>query len=307
MTKEKTQEKAPVRRNYKDTLFRMIFREKEQLLSLYNAVNGTQYTNAEELEIVTLENAIYMNMKNDLAFILDVSLNLYEHQSTFSPNMPLRNLFYVSRELQKHVNSDELYRSALVKIPTPRFLVFYNGRKEQPEKRILKLSDSYESPEEEPQLELVVTMLNINSGKNAELMERCRPLKEYALYVEKVRTYSKQMELAEAVERAVTESIQEGILSEFLLRYRKEAIEMSIFEYNEEEALKYIREDEFRMGKEEGIEEGRAKGIEQGIEQGELSKTRTVIRNMLERGMSEEDICALAECNKELIDEVKNQ
>ncbi len=299
MTKEKTQEKAPVRRNYKDTLFRMIFREKEQLLSLYNAVNGTQYTNAEELEIVTLENAIYMNMKNDLAFILDVSLNLYEHQSTFTPNMPLRNLFYVSRELQKHVNSDELYRSALVKIPTPRFLVFYNGRKEQPEKRILKLSDSYESPEEEPQLELVVTMLNINSGKNAELMEKCQPLKEYALYVEKVRTYSKQMELAEAVERAVTESIQEGILSEFLLRYRKEAIEMSIFEYNEEEALKYIREDEFQMGKEEGIE--------QGIEQGELSKTRTVIRNMLKRGMSEEDICALAECDKALIEEVRNE
>lgn len=295
MTKEKTQEKAPVRRNYKDTLFRMIFREKEQLLSLYNAVNGTQYTNEEELEIVTLENAIYMNMKNDLAFILDVSLNLYEHQSTFTPNMPLRNLFYVSRELQKHVNSDELYRSALVKIPTPRFLVFYNGRKEQPEKRILKLSDSYESPEEEPQLELVVTMLNINSGKNAELMERCQPLKEYALYVEKVRTYSKQMELAEAVERAVTESIQEGILSEFLLRYRKEAIEMSIFEYNEEEALKYIREDEFQMGKEEGIE------------QGELSKTRTVIRNMLKRGMSEEDICALAECDKALIEEVRNE
>lgn len=295
MTKEKTQEKAPVRRNYKDTLFRMIFREKEQLLSLYNAVNGTQYTNEEELEIVTLENAIYMNMKNDLAFILDVSLNLYEHQSTFSPNMPLRNLFYVSRELQKHVNSDELYRSALVKIPTPRFLVFYNGRKEQPEKRILKLSDSYESPEEEPQLELVVTMLNINSGKNAELMEKCQPLKEYALYVEKVRTYSKQMELAEAVERAVTESIQEGILSEFLLRYRKEAIEMSIFEYNEEEALKYIREDEFRMGKEEGME------------QGELSKTRTFIRNMLKRGMSEEDICALAECDKALIEEVRNE
>ena len=299
MTKEKTQEKAPVRRNYKDTLFRMIFREKEQLLSLYNEVNGTQYTNAEELEIVTLENAIYMNMKNDLAFILDVSLNLYEHQSTFTPNMPLRNLFYVSRELQKHVNSDELYRSALVKIPTPRFLVFYNGRKEQPEKRILKLSDSYESPEEQTQLELVVTMLIINSGKNAELMEKCQPLKEYALYVEKVRTYSKQMELAEAVERAVTESIQEGILSEFLLRYRKEAIEMSIFEYNEEEALKYIREDEFQMGKEEGIE--------QGIEQGELSKTRTVIRNMLKRGMSEEDICALAECDKALIEEVRNE
>ena len=129
-----TKNEIRVARNHKDRLFRMIFREKKELLSLYNAVNGTSYTNAEDLEIVTLENAIYMNMKNDLAFIMDSYLNLYEHQSTYSPNMPLRDLFYIAKELQGQVNHRDLYRNTLIKIPTPRFLVFYNGSEEQAEK-----------------------------------------------------------------------------------------------------------------------------------------------------------------------------
>ena len=138
-----TQNEIRVARNHKDRLFRIIFREKKELLSLYNAVNGTSYTNAEDLEIVTLENAIYMNMKNDLAFIMDSYLNLYEHQSTYSPNMPLRDLFYIAKELQGQVDSKDLYRSTLVKIPTPRFLVFYNGSEEQAEKKYLRLSDAF--------------------------------------------------------------------------------------------------------------------------------------------------------------------
>ena len=108
-----TQNEIHVARNHKDRLFRMIFREKKELLSLYNAVNGTSYTNAEELEIVTLENAIYMNMKNDLAFIMDSYLNLYEHQSTYSPNMPLRDLFYIAKELPLTELPDERMQMTL--------------------------------------------------------------------------------------------------------------------------------------------------------------------------------------------------
>ena len=67
---QKTEEKS-VKRDYKSRMFTMIFKDKKELLSLYNAVNGTHYDNPEELEITTLENAIYMAMKNDLAFILD--------------------------------------------------------------------------------------------------------------------------------------------------------------------------------------------------------------------------------------------
>lgn len=249
MEKEKTtkyfETEAVPRRNYKDRLFRMVFQEKKDLLSLYNAINGTRYTDETEIEIVTLENAIYMNMKNDLAFLLDFELNLYEHQSTFSPNMPLRDLFYIAKKLQKLVKQDALYRSTLVQIPTPCFLILYNGTDEQPESKVLKLSDAFQKKMGEPELELKVTMLNINLGKNKEIMEQCRRLKEYMQYVERVRNYAKEKPIEDAVECAVTECIKENILRDFLVKYRKEAVAVCIFEYNEEEALKYIREDEY--------------------------------------------------------------
>ena len=133
-----------VNRNYKDTVFRMLFSDKKNLLSLYNAVNGRSYTNPEELEIVTLDNAIYMGMKNDLAFIVDMNLYLYEHQSTYNPNIPLRDLFYISSEYQKLVDKKSLYVSSIVKIPEPQFIVFYNGTRKADDKQELRLSQMYE-------------------------------------------------------------------------------------------------------------------------------------------------------------------
>ena len=109
MEETKKTEAVKANRNYKDTLFRMLFREPEELLQLYNVVNGTHYTNAENLKIVTLENAVYMNMINDLAFVMDFYFTLYEHQSTFNPNMPLRDLFYVVRKYQNLLEDQSLY------------------------------------------------------------------------------------------------------------------------------------------------------------------------------------------------------
>ena len=168
----------PVNRSYKDTLFRMLFQEKEALLSLYNAVGQTDYKDASQLEIVTLENAIYMNMKNDLAFLINLELNLYEHQSTWNPNMPLRDLFYVAKEYEQLIRKETLYSSRLVKLPVPRFLVFCNGRMpDQAEKIILKLSDSFEKQTGEPELELKVTVLNINAGLQRDADERLQAVK----------------------------------------------------------------------------------------------------------------------------------
>ncbi len=148
---------SKVQRNYKDRLFCMVFREKEALLSLYNAVNSSHYTDPEALEIVTLENAIYLNMKNDVAFLLDnYRLNMFEQQSSINPNMPLRNLFYVSHELEMLIDRKTLYGSKLVKIPTPKFVVFYNGTEEQPERLEMKLSDAFRVRNDEIQLELKV-------------------------------------------------------------------------------------------------------------------------------------------------------
>ena len=148
-------------RNYKDTVFRMLFSNRKNLLSLYNAVNQRDYKNPDDLEIVTLENAIYMGMKNDLAFIVDTDLFLYEHQSTYNPNMPLRDLFYISSEYQKMVDSNKLYSSTLLEIPAPHFVVFYNGTTKQEDSWYNYLSDSYHNFSGIPDLELKVVTLNI--------------------------------------------------------------------------------------------------------------------------------------------------
>lgn len=250
-----------VQRNYKSTLFAMIYRDKGKLLQLYNAVNGTHYTNEDDLEITTLENAIYMNMKNDVSFILDFQLNLYEHQSTVNPNMPLRDLFYVSRVLQNLVKDCNLYGATLVKIPTPRFVVFYNGVDEQPARRVYCLSDAFVKQTDEPELELKVTVININSGNNEELLSECRDLWEYSRFIEKVRKLSGNMPIEQAVESAVDECIREGILAEFLSQNRAEAIAVSIFEYNEELHYAGLRQEGYERGMADGKAEGKAEAI----------------------------------------------
>ena len=239
-------------RNYKDTIFRMLFSDRKNLLSLYNAVNQSNYNNPDDLEIVTLENAIYMGMKNDLAFIMDTNLYLYEHQSTYNQNMPLRDLFYICSEYQKLVNKKSLYSSTLQKIPAPNFIEFYNGSTTVPDCAELRLSSAFEHLSDEPKLELIVTVLNVNEGHNAELMQHCNTLNEYAQYVARVRHYATDMPLNQAVERAVDECIQKGILTEFLTRNRNEVISMSIFEYDKELEEKKLRKAEYEYGFAEG-------------------------------------------------------
>jgi hypothetical protein len=256
------EEKKPkARREYKDTVFRMLFSDEKNLLSLYNAVTGRSYEDAKELEIVTLDNAVYMGMKNDLAFLLDLHISLYEHQSTKNPNMPLRDLFYISLEYQKYVSDKSLYSSALLKIPAPVFIVFYNGAEDMEERTELRLSQAYEHFEGEPNLELKVMVLNINAGHNAELMEQCRMLKEYAQYVARVRGYTASMKLEEAVRRAIKECIAEGILADFLRKNRAEVEMVSILEYDKEYEEKKLRKAEYEAGEQEGLNRGLAQGI----------------------------------------------
>ena len=271
----------PARRDYKDTIFRRLFQDRENLLSLYNAVNHTSYTDAEDLTVVTLENAVYMNMKNDVAFLLDSRLSLYEHQSTWNPNMPLRDLFYVSRTYQGLVKDETLYSSKRLRLPAPHFLVFYNGTEEREERSILKLSNSFEyagTQKEEPNLELKVLVLNINQGNNKELLEVCRTLREYMIFVDRIRLYTKTMELDAAAEKAVDECIHEGVLSDFLRKNRGEAIELSIFEYDEERELKLIRRAEYEEGREDGLKQGR------------LAAIKNLVAKKLEKGKTAEQI-----------------
>ena len=243
-----------VNNTYKASMFEMIFSDKKELLSLYNAVNGTSYADPGLLTINTLENAIYMSMHNDISFVIDSRLSLFEHQSTYSPNLPLRFLFYVSDLYSAIVKDSNLYGTKLVEIPAPKFIIFYNGMDECPDRQELKLSTAYSVQDKKPSLELRATLLNINPGHNKKLMKSCKTLKDYSEYVSRVRHYAENRDISDAVEQAITECIKEGILADFLMKNRAEAKKMSIYEYDEVKHMRQTRE--------EGYEDGYNKGCE---------------------------------------------
>ena len=305
---EQVSEKIPTaNRQYKDTVFRMLFSEKENLLSLYNAVTGSHYQNAEALKIVTLENAIYMGMKNDLAFMLETNIYLYEHQSTINPNIPLRDLIYIGIEYQQFVNDKSLYLSKLQKIPTPKFMVFYNGTDAVDDRVELRLSEAYEHLAGEPDLELKVLMLNVNEGHNKELMEQCQTLKEYAIYVARVRKYASELNLNDAVEMAITECIKEGILVEFLRKNRSEVKMVSILEYDKEWEEKKLRKAEYEAGKEDGRNEGIEIGKNEGIEIGREEAIAEMIHNMAKCGYSIDKIAEITGRSTEQIQSIMDR
>ncbi len=256
-------------RRYKDTIFRMLFSDKKNLLELYNAVSGRHYDNPEDLQIVTLENAVYMGMKNDLAFLLSTGIYLYEHQSTVNPNMPLRNLFYISSEYSKLVETKSLYSSVIQKVPAPNFIVFYNGQDELADRSEYRLSDAFAPQVDNPALELRVTVLNINYGRNLELMRQSRTLRDYAQYVALVRKYKEESgSLDDAVNRAVDECIKNDILADFLRKNRAEVVMTSIFEYNKEEEERKLRTAERQAGYDEGYDSGFDTGYGNGYDKG---------------------------------------
>ena len=249
-----------VNRNYKDSTFKLFFNDKAALLELYNAINETEYRDPEALIINTLDNAIFLGMVNDLSFIIDTTLNIYEHQSTKCPNMPLRALFYASKLYAQIVDEKHLYSSSIHSIPEPHFVVFYNGVEELPETSIYRLSDMYEKCSDDPDLELMVHIVNINLGKNKKLVESCKKLHGYSVFVSKIREYSASMSTADAVANAIDYCIKHDILREFFLKERKAITMVSLFEYDQAGHMELI--------KEEALEEGIKRGIEQGIEQG---------------------------------------
>lgn len=249
-------------RQYKDRLFRVVFRDRKDLLDLYNAVNGTNYQNADELIITTLEDVIYLGMKNDVSFMISASMNLYEQQSTWNENMPLRGLIYFAGLYQAYVtlNRYDLYGSRRIPLPVPRYIVFYNGIAHMEDRTVLKLSDAFVSSGEEKNscLECEATILNINRGHNHELLEKCRRLGEYTEFVSKVRKHLIHgIPIETAVKQAIQESLEQNILVDVLTRCRTEVLEVLLTEYNEEETREYLRR--------EAIEEGLERGLDQGL------------------------------------------
>ena len=249
-------------KKHKDSLFRRIFSDKKELLELYNAVNKSAYTNYEDLKITTLEDAVYMHMKNDLSFLLYSEVNLYEHQSTYNPNMPLRGLFYLAEIYSAYIStgSYDIYSEQRIELPLPQYIIFYNGTRDEEEKRTFRLSDSFPaSADKKACLECEAIQLNINSGHNKELMSKCRKLYEYSEFIHTIRRiHSEGTGWQEAVDSAVEYCINHDILKDFLVKNRAEVQQVILYEYDEALHMKTERQ----LGREEGMDRQMVASIE---------------------------------------------
>ena len=283
-------------RQYKDNVFCLLYRDKNNLLDLYNGLNDTNYTNVNDLTVTTLKGGIYMKYKNDASFVFGQDLYMFEQQSSRNPNMPLRFLHYLSDVYRQMYNNSDLHRSTMLKIPVPHFVTFYNGKQPLEAESILRLSDMYEKNIDCPELELVVRVININTDNNAgnksrtfnsnindnsasnsnmhtyssEFLSKCETLKDYMTFVNKVRvkTDVEKIDIRTAVTEAVDECIAENVLSEFFRNHREEVITVSIYEYDEEGHLEIVKEEGRQLGIAEGRQLGLAEGKQLGIDEG---------------------------------------
>ena len=292
------QESVTINRTYKDRLFKIIFEDKKELLSLYNALTGKNYQNPDELEINTIDDVIYMHLKNDMSFILDDWQNLFEQQSTFNPNQPLRGFFYFADLYMVKYFGKKIYSTRLLKIPTPQYIVFYNGTTSMPDRKELRLSDAFQQPTEQPDIEVVAHMLNINYGHNKELMERCQKLKEYAQFIDIIRHYLKENEHwsnEQAISKAIDDCIKNNILRDILQKERLRVMASILSEFDEVGYKEMIRQEAYEDAYEDAYEEG----VEYGV--------KTLIEFVQDIGYSKEDATTLVKQRFHLSDDAINQ
>ena len=238
------EKKDNVTSKFKDNVFCMLYRDKKNLLELYNALNNSVYTNVDDLQVTTLNGGSYMKYKNDASFLLCMSLYMFEQQSSKNPNMPLRFLHYVSDVFRELFSNSMLHRRSMIKIPVPHFVTFYNGLEKWIEDEDeIRLSDMYEIPTDNPELELKVRVININ--KDVHILNKCKTLRDYMTFVNKVRFKMgvKGDDVRIAVTEAMDECIDEDILVDFFEQHREEVVEVSIYDYDEEEVRRVLAEE----------------------------------------------------------------
>ena len=269
------------KRNYRDSLFRRLFNNKENLLSAYNAIKGTDYTDFDNIEINTLDGVFFNDLKNDISFKYNNQyIVLIEHQSTVNNNMPLRCLFYIYRLYENIVDNTLVYREKLVKLPTPEFYVFYNGLKGEPEEQELYLEDAFVKPD--GMLNLRVKVYNINYTGAQKLFNKCRALKDYSFFIHQVvENTAEGMELSLAIKQAIIYCKQNNIMKNFLSLNESEVYDMISVEWDWNEAKKIWLEE----GEEKGFMEGMAKGKSEGIIEGKIKGRTEVYKELLSAGL----------------------
>ena len=247
-------------KKYKDSVFTRLFSDKKNLIELYNAIENTNYSANTDIQINTLEDVLFMDRVNDISFIIDGKfVVLAEHQTTVNYNMPLRFLMYIARLYEKMIDNKAIYRENLIKIPTPEFIVLYNGKKEQPENRMLRLSDAFIIEKSDIKLEVIVKVININYGKS-KILEKSKSLNEYSYFIYEIQKYLDEgLPLKEAIKNAIQDCIKQNVLKNFLERNGSEVINMLYTEFDIDVAKEVWQEE----AKEQGRQEGRQEGIVQ--------------------------------------------
>ena len=238
----------------------------------------------EDITYVTLEGVLFIARKNDLAFtVKNRVLVISEHQSTINENMPLRDLIYLGRTLEKLLDEKNLYRRKLIHIPTPEFYVFYNGDTPFPSEKILRLSDAYLEKGEHPMLELEVKVININPSSGHKLLKECRPMYEYSWFIQRIRNYlSDGWSRDNAITQAVQDCLDNGIMTEFMQEHGSEAVNMLYTQWNWDDAMEVEREEAYEEGKIAGMAEGKIAGMTEGKTLGDLNRSRQDILDLLE-------------------------
>ena len=239
-----------VKRNYKDSIFRRLFGEKSYALALYNALNGSSYADTDELMIYTLEADVFLGYKNDCAYLIYDELMLVEAQSTVCPNMPYRGLQYISAELRKYENTNQLnpYGARQIHLPTPRIIVLCNARDMEDDIETMNLTDSFSFPEKSS-IEVTCTVYNICKGHNAELIAACTILGEYSEFLDTVRRHAEsETDNNAAINNAIDECITKGVLRDFLSRNKSEVKAMWLYEFDAEKQRELDRRDAIEEG-----------------------------------------------------------
>ena len=271
----KNGEKNISNREVKNSAFTTFFGEPENASQLYAAL-GEVEVSPGDITYVTLEGVLFIARKNDLAFtVKNRVLVISEHQSTINENMPLRDLIYLGRTLEKLLDEKNLYRRKLIHIPTPEFYVFYNGDTPFPSEKILRLSDAYLEKGEHPMLELEVKVININPSSGHKLLKECRPMYEYSWFIQRIRNYlSDGWSRDNAITQAVQDCLDNGIMTEFMKEHGSEAVNMLYTQWNWDDAMEVERE--------EAYEEGKVAGIAEGRNLGDIDRSRQDILDLLE-------------------------
>ena len=284
-------------REYKSDVISMMLQIPEYALDVYNAMNDSAYTDPDMIQIMRLENGISLSVRNDASFFISNYLNLYEHQSTYSPNAPLRFLIYLTSLLKKMIGKRDLYGRKRVQIATPHFAVFYNGTEKRPEKEVLKLSDAFINQTDTPEMELIVTVYNINPDNNTQLLAKSKVLSGYMIFVNRVRenlekqktfvqneTEHDDTEYMEDLETAINEAIdyciENHIMENFFKENRNEVTKSMVLDYTWERREELIRAEEYEDGKRDGYIEGEKRGRAEGEE----NTHRYLINRWLQKG-----------------------